>query len=84
MSTWLIENTDLAQRTGYSMKNRVRYYRLLRDNMTQEQLARAVGVTRQTIISMEGGEYNPSVALAIKLAKALGVTVEELFFLGEE
>lgn len=47
--------------------------------MTQDELAVCVGVTRQTIISIEKGNYTPSVLLALKLARALNTTVEELF-----
>ena len=52
--------------------------------MTQQDLADAVAVTRQTIIAIEKGSYNPSVGLAMKLAKVLGTTVEDLFELTEE
>ena len=52
--------------------------------MTQLDLAKAVGVTRQTIIAIEKGQYNPSVALALRLAKVLGTTVEALFQLEGE
>jgi putative transcriptional regulator len=48
-------------------------------NVTQEELALAVGVSRQTIISVEKGKYTPSVSLAIKIAKHFKVPVEELF-----
>ena len=47
--------------------------------MSQAQLAEMVSVSRQTIISIERGDYNPSVKLALQLARALGTTVEELF-----
>ncbi len=47
--------------------------------LTQAQLAKEVGVSRQTIISIEGGDYAPSVYLAIAIARTLGHTVEELF-----
>lgn len=47
--------------------------------MTQEEIGQAVGVTRQTIIAIEKGNYTPSVLLAIKLARVLKVPVEELF-----
>jgi putative transcriptional regulator len=47
--------------------------------VTQEDLALAVGVTRQTIISIEKGNYTPSVLLALKLAQYFGVSVEEVF-----
>lgn len=49
-------------------------------NLSQEQLAESVGVTRQTIISIEKGVYQPSVSLALKLAKQLKVSVETLFY----
>ena len=47
--------------------------------MTQAQIAETAGVTRQTIIAVEKGNYTPSVLLALKLARALNVSVEELF-----
>jgi putative transcriptional regulator len=56
----------------------VRRYRRLAE-LTQEQLAQSVGVTRQTILSIEKGKFTPSVALALQLADVLGVKVEELF-----
>ena len=49
--------------------------------VTQEELAKAVGVTRQTIIAIEKGNYTPSVLLALKLAKFFKVAVEDLFTL---
>ena len=53
--------------------------------MTQQELARRVGVTRQTIISIEKNKFRPSVELALRLARAFGVKVEDLFeLIGEE
>lgn len=49
--------------------------------MTQEDLAGAIGVTRQTIISIEKGNYVPSVLLAIKIADCFGVPVKDIFYL---
>lgn len=49
--------------------------------LTQEELASAVGVTRQTIIALEKGNYTPSVALALRVAKVFKTSVEELFTL---
>ncbi|AZQ76942.1 transcriptional regulator [Flaviflexus ciconiae] len=46
---------------------------------TQADLAKAVGVSRQTVVAIEGGDYAPSVFLALDIAKVLGSTVEELF-----
>lgn len=51
----------------------------LNRGLTQEELADKVGVTRQTIIALEKGDYTPSVALALALARTLKKTVEELF-----
>ncbi|MBN1628685.1 MAG: helix-turn-helix transcriptional regulator [Thermoleophilia bacterium] len=51
--------------------------------MTQEQLAQQVGVTRQTIIALEARRYVPSLVLAIRIARAFGKSVEEVFILEE-
>ncbi len=66
------------------MKNRIRDYRYLNQEMTQQELARQVGVTRQTIIAIEKGSFNPSVKLALKIARVFGVRVEDLFELEEK
>lgn len=52
--------------------------------ITQEELGDAVGVTRQTIISLENGRYNASLLLAHKLAKYFHLTIEDLFFFEED
>ena len=52
-------------------------------NITQEELGKKVGVTRQTIIAIEKGNYTPSVALAIKIAKYFNKSVEQIFSLDE-
>ena len=52
--------------------------------MTQQQLATAVGVSRQTIISLEGGKYNPSILLAPDIAVQFGASIEEIFIFEEE
>lgn len=62
------------------IENSVQDFRKKR-GATQEEVAEAVGVTRQTIIAIEKGNYTPSVLLALKLAKYFNVTVEELFAL---
>ncbi len=51
---------------------------------TQDELASSVGVTRQTIISLENGKYNASLQLAYKIAKFFGKTIEEVFIFEEE
>ncbi|MEP9414865.1 helix-turn-helix transcriptional regulator [Gordonia sp. VNQ95] len=55
-----------------------------RNAMRQADLASAVGVSRQTIVSLERGDYAPSVYLALRIARALGATVEELFPLSDD
>ena len=60
------------------VRNKLREFRA-RYRMTQEELARSVGVTRQTIIAIENGKYLPSLKLAFKLAKAFNVKIEDLF-----
>jgi len=52
--------------------------------MTQEELADSAGVSRQTIISIESGRYNPSIMLAYKLAITFGLSIEELFLCAEQ
>jgi putative transcriptional regulator len=54
------------------------------DDMTQEELAQAVGVTRQTIISIEKGRFVPSTLLALKLAKFFKKPMEDIFFILED
>lgn len=66
-----------------AMRNRVRELRMMRDGMTQQALADRTGVTRQTIIALEGGAYTPSLALAIRIAKALGERIDNVFWLEE-
>ena len=65
------------------MKNRIAQLRK-EGRVTQEELAEAVGVTRQTIISLENGRYNASLLLAHKLAQYFHLTIEELFVFEED
>lgn len=60
------------------MKNRIREFRTQK-NMTQEALAQAAGVRRETIVFLEQGKYNPSLELAHNVAVALGQTIDALF-----
>ena len=67
------------------LRTEVRKLRFLHGEMTQDDLARQVGVTRQTIVAIEKGNYNPSVSLALRIARVFGVSVHEVFCLeGEE
>jgi putative transcriptional regulator len=66
------------------IRNQIRALRTARGDFTQEQLAAACGVTRQTIIALEAGKYAPSLELAFKLALALGTTLDEVFQYSEK
>ena len=61
------------------IRNNIRRLRFEHDEMTQEELARRVGCTRQTIIALEQGKYVPSLELAFKIARTFGLMVEEVF-----
>jgi putative transcriptional regulator len=61
------------------VRNNIRKLRFLHGEMTQEELAEKAGVTRQTIIALEGGKYAPSLELAFRIALAFGVPLEEVF-----
>jgi putative transcriptional regulator len=63
----------------HAVRNRIREWRLARGDLTQEQLAKACDVTRQTIIALEGGKYSPSLELAFKISLALGRRLDEVF-----
>jgi len=61
------------------INNNIRKLRFFHNEMTQQQLAEKVGVTRQTIIAMEQGKYSPSLELAFRIALAFGVPLDEVF-----
>lgn len=65
------------------MKNRLEEIRKER-GIRQEELAKALEVSRQTIGSLENGRYNPSILLAFKLARYFGMTIEDIFIYEEE
>lgn len=64
------------------MKNRIKVYRAMH-NLTQEALAAELGVTRQTILAIEKGKYDPSLELAFKIAQFFKVSLEDIFVYGE-
>ena len=66
------------------MKTNLRKYRFECGELSQQELADRVGVSRQTIVSIEHGDYAPSVKLALLLAATLKVRVEDLFILEEK
>ena len=61
------------------INNNIRTLRFFKDEMTQQELAGKVGVTRQTIIAMEKGKYSPSLELAFRIARVFNVPLEEVF-----
>ena len=65
------------------MKNRIEAIRKER-GIRQEEFAKSLGVSRQTISSLENGRYNPSIGLAHRIAKYFGMTIEEVFIFDEE
>ena len=73
----------MPTKAAIRLLNRLRVARAERD-ISQGELARSVGVSRQTISSIETGQYCPSTLLAFRLARALGVRVDELFWLEGE
>lgn len=65
------------------MKNKIEEIRKER-GIRQDDFAKCMGVSRQTISSLENGRYNPSITLAYKIAKYFGMTIEEVFVFEEE
>ena len=65
------------------MKNRIEEIRKEK-GIRQEEFAKSMGVSRQTISSLENGRYNPSIILAYKVAQYFGMTIEEVFIFEEE
>jgi putative transcriptional regulator len=59
--------------------NNIRRLRFFANEMTQQQLAEKVGVSRQTIIAIEAGKYSPSLEIAFSIAETFGVKIEEVF-----
>ena len=64
------------------MKNKIKVFRAMHD-LTQEALAHELGVTRQTILAIEKGKYDPSLDLAFKIARYFGVGINDIFIYGE-
>ena len=69
----------MSQNEGSNLRNRLRRLRFEHGEMTNQDLADRVGVTRQTIIALEAGKYAPSLPLAFRLARVFGVSVEAVF-----
>lgn len=64
------------------MKTKLKVYRALHD-LTQEDLAKKIGISRQTVIAMEKGKYNPSLELSFKIARFFKVNIENIFIYDE-
>ncbi len=64
--------------------NQIRRLRFDNNEMSQQDLAQKAGCTRQTIIAIEQGKYNPSLALAFKIARAFGKKIEDVFLCNED
>ncbi len=73
-----IKRKKKSDEYGIVMKCRLKVFRAEYD-LTQEDVAKKLGVTRQTISSIEKGKYNPSIILAYKIAKLFDVSIEEMF-----
>ena len=66
------------------LKNKLKQFRFMNGELTQQELAQKVSVSRQTIIAIEKGKFNPSMKLALLIARVFDVNVEEIFFLEDE
>lgn len=66
-----------------AITNNIRTLRFHHGEMTQEELAKRVGVTRQTIVAIEKGNYSPSLELAFRIARTFNLSIEEVFSLEE-
>lgn len=66
------------------LKNRLKQLRWLSNEMTQQELADSLGVTRQTILAIEKGKFNPSTKLALQIARIFRTRVEDIFYLEGE
>jgi len=66
-----------------NISNEVRRLRFERGEMTQQELADRIGCTRQTVIMLEQGRYVPSLALALRIAQAFAMSVDDIFTLGD-
>lgn len=79
----IIVESKLSIREGGDMKNKLEEIRK-QQGITQEDLAKALEVSRQTIGSLENGRYNPSILLAFRVANYFNMSIEEIFIYEEE
>jgi putative transcriptional regulator len=71
-------------KSGGKVTNAIRTLRFHHGEMTQQELAEHVGVTRQTVNAMEGNKYSPSLEVAFRIARVFGVPLEQVFQYGDE
>ena len=69
---------------GGRITNQIRTLRFHHGEMTQQELAERIGVTRQTVNAIEGNKYSPSLEVAFRIAQVFGVPLERVFQYGEE
>ena len=63
------------------IENNVRTLRFMNDEMTQAELAKKIGVSRQTVVAIEKGQYSPSLELALKISKVFSKPIEDIFYI---
>lgn len=68
------------KKKGLVIENNVRTLRFMHDEMTQSQLAKELGVSRQTVVAIEKGQYSPSLELAFKLSMVFKKPIDEIFY----
>ena len=73
----------MSRKSEPSLRNRIKELRSAEDEMTQQELADQVGVTRQTIIALEAQGYAPSLTLALRIAQLFDKSVEDVFWIEE-
>lgn len=73
----------MSKKESY-IQNRIRELRFLKNEMSQADLSDLIGVSRQTIVAIEKGNYTPSLDLAFKISEVFGLSIEEIFYRNED
>ena len=73
----------MSKKESY-IQNRIRELRFLKNEMSQADLSDLIGVSRQTIVAIEKGNYTPSLDLAFKISEVFGLSIEEIFYGNED
>lgn len=74
----------MAKLQKLNIQSNVRRLRFNNNEMTQQALAEAISVSRQTVVAIEKGKYSPSLELAFRLSEIFGVSIEEVFYVNKE